>query len=152
MGNQRTASSEMFFPAEWSRVASERFSWYICTLCQVHWEYLKDLCLGWYFISLRKDWRNNSLLFWFLCKVCLRNYPSKVCNCLAVHQTFSFWTSVSDAKGPAGHKFVSVLGEMGASPSQRDADGTRATSEMVMRERCSSWELWLVGCETGRGW
>lgn len=31
---------------------------------------------------------------------------------------------------------MSMLGEMGVSPPQRDAEGMRATCEMVVRERC----------------
>lgn len=152
MDDQSAASSEMVFPAEWSRVGSGGLSWCICTLHQVHWEYLKDLCLGWYIISLRKGWRNNSwLCYCFLCKGFLRNYPVNSLQLPGSESDLHFLAN-SGAKDPAGHSFVSVLGEMGASPLQRDAEGTRATCEMLVRERCPSWEPWLVGRGRARDW
>lgn len=75
MDYQCTVSSEMFFPTERSRVGSGGLNWCISTLRQLHREYLKDLCLGWYKISLRESWRSNSrLCYCFLCKGFLRNY------------------------------------------------------------------------------
>lgn len=152
MDDQSTVSSEMFFPAEWPRVGSGGLKWYISTLCQVRWEYLKDLCLGWCIIPLRKGWRNNSwLCYCFLCKGFLRNYPVKNLPLPGSESDLQFLDN-SGAKNPAGHSFVSVLGEMGASPPQRDAEGTRATCEMVKRERYPSWEPWLMAWGIGRGW